>query len=102
MNALRPYYRDEKMRLCPTATRVVENNADWGTFKAWYRELPNRYPAAGEGVTKNFIGSYSINNWTNYMVADRGARKKERVVLEEYRQHPQSQRGPPVRRQHLA
>lgn len=77
MNALRPYYRDEKMRLCPTATRVVENNADWGTFKAWYRELPNRYPAAGEGVTKNFIGSYSINNWTNYMVSDRGARKKE-------------------------
>ena len=24
MNALRPYYRDEKMRLCPTATREVE------------------------------------------------------------------------------
>jgi len=77
MNALRPYYKDEKMRFCPTATREVESSADWGTFKAWYRDLANRYPAAGEAITKHFVGSYSINNWTNYMVADRGARKKD-------------------------
>jgi len=36
MNALRPYYVDDEMRFCPTATRVVLNANDWGTFKAWY------------------------------------------------------------------
>lgn len=75
MNALRPYYEDEwKLLLCPTATRVVENSADWGTFKAWTRTVPNRYPAANEGGNKEFISSYGINNWTNYMLRDRGVR----------------------------
>jgi prepilin-type N-terminal cleavage/methylation domain-containing protein/prepilin-type processing-associated H-X9-DG protein len=77
MNALRPYYKDEKMRLCPTATREVANPSDWGTFKAWFANFPNRYPTPSEDAQKHFIGSYSTNNWIDYMVADRGARKKE-------------------------
>jgi prepilin-type N-terminal cleavage/methylation domain-containing protein/prepilin-type processing-associated H-X9-DG protein len=77
MNALRPYYKDEQMRFCPTATRIVENQNDWGTFKAWYRDVSNRYPNPDEGAQKRFTGSYSINNWTNYMNDNRGARLKE-------------------------
>ena len=49
MNALRPYYKDEKMRFCPTATREVEDASDWGTFKAWFRDIANRYPTGSEG-----------------------------------------------------
>jgi prepilin-type processing-associated H-X9-DG protein len=60
--------------LCPTATRVVENPNDWGTYKAWTRTVANRYPAPGEGASKEFISSYGINNWTNYMLQDRGVR----------------------------
>jgi len=71
-NALRPYYKDEKMRFCPTAVRIVEGSTDWGTFKAWYRDMPNRYPQTGEGASKRFEGSYSINNWTNYSPTGRG------------------------------
>ena len=75
MNALRPFYRDEwKLLLCPTATRVVESSADWGTFKAWHREVANRYPAPNEGGSKDFVSSYGINNWTNYMIKPRGVR----------------------------
>ncbi len=66
MNALRPYYKDEKMCLCPTATREVLGDSDFATFKAWYRDIENRYPEKTEGAMKHFIGSYSINNWTNY------------------------------------
>ncbi|MEN6577986.1 MAG: type II secretion system protein [Phycisphaerales bacterium] len=74
MNALRPYYKDEEMRFCPTATRQVANAADWGTFKAWIREdIANRYPLGSEGTTKDFVGSYSINNWTNYSPQGRGS-----------------------------
>jgi prepilin-type N-terminal cleavage/methylation domain-containing protein/prepilin-type processing-associated H-X9-DG protein len=72
MNALRPYYKDNSdMLLCPTATRPVENDQDFGTFKAWVREIPNRYPGINEGASKTFIGSYGINNWTNYMIEPR-------------------------------
>jgi prepilin-type N-terminal cleavage/methylation domain-containing protein/prepilin-type processing-associated H-X9-DG protein len=77
MNALRLHYKDEKMRFCPTAVTEVENANDWGTFKAWFRDVDNRYPMGNEGARKHFVGSYSINNWTNYMVANRGARLKE-------------------------
>jgi len=73
MNALRPYYKDEQMLLCPTATRQVANDADWGTFKAWFRDVANRYPTGSEGTAKHFVGSYSINNWTNYSPQGRGA-----------------------------
>ena len=73
MNALRPYYKDEKMRLCPTAVRIVEGNNDFGTFKAWVRNIVNRYPQAGEGSSKEFEGSYGINNWTNYSPDGRGS-----------------------------
>jgi prepilin-type N-terminal cleavage/methylation domain-containing protein len=74
MNALRPYYKDNwEMLLCPTATRIMENSADWGTFKATYRAIPTRY-----GGTYQYIFSYSINSWTNYMTKDRdGGRPKE-------------------------
>ena len=72
MNALRPYYRDEwKMLLCPTATREMENPNDWGTFKAWFRDVSNRYRSRNEGTTKHFVGSYNINNWTNSMGGNR-------------------------------
>jgi len=75
MNALRPYYRDNwGMLLCPMATRMVETQygqQDWGTFKAWFKDAANRYRTASEGTTKRFVGSYSINNWTNYMIERR-------------------------------
>jgi prepilin-type processing-associated H-X9-DG protein len=78
MNALRPYYRDKwSLLLCPMATRTVENQHDGDTFRAWYRDVTNRYPSGNEGTTKRFVGSYSINSWTNYMRADRGARWEE-------------------------
>jgi prepilin-type N-terminal cleavage/methylation domain-containing protein len=76
-NSLRPYYKDEKMRKCPTATRVVLNSNDWGTYKAWYGTFQNRYPTAGEGPTKDFEGSYGTSNWIDFMSANRGARLKE-------------------------
>jgi prepilin-type N-terminal cleavage/methylation domain-containing protein/prepilin-type processing-associated H-X9-DG protein len=59
--ALRPYYKDNaKMLLCPTATRLMENDMDWGTFKAAYLD--------------DFVFSYGINSWTNSVEVDRGAR----------------------------
>ena len=76
MNALRPYYKDEwDLFLCPTAKRVVLGSSDWGTFKAQPRTLQNRYPAPGEGANKEFIFSYSINSWTNYMIKGRGSHR---------------------------
>ncbi len=75
MNALRPYYKDEEMRFCPTAVREVESSGDWATFKAWYKDAANRYPAGGEGPQKHFVGSYSINNWTNYSPDGRGGNR---------------------------
>ena len=73
MNALRPYYKDNwDMLLCPTATRLMLNSTDFGTFKAASRETDT--PDGGE---YNYIFSYGINSWTNNMKADRGARKVE-------------------------
>jgi len=72
MNALRPYYVDEKMRFCPMATRVVEGAGDWGTFKAWRLAAANRYPKSDEGPQKEFTGSYGTSNWTDYVLQDRG------------------------------
>jgi prepilin-type N-terminal cleavage/methylation domain-containing protein/prepilin-type processing-associated H-X9-DG protein len=73
MNAMRPYYnKDMKMLLCPTATKVVNSAADWGTFKAWTRNVD-----MPEGGSYDYEGSYNINSWTNNMTADRGARPKE-------------------------
>ena len=72
-NALRPYYKDNwAMLLCPTATRLMENAGDWGTFKAAERTL-----ATPDGGSQRYIFSYSINSWTNYMHAARGARPEE-------------------------
>jgi prepilin-type N-terminal cleavage/methylation domain-containing protein/prepilin-type processing-associated H-X9-DG protein len=73
MNALRPYYIDDKMRFCPTATRIVLNDSDWGTFKAWRTPdlMANRYPKANEGPDINWTGSYGTSNWTDYMLKDR-------------------------------
>ncbi len=73
MNALRPYYKDNwDMLLCPTAIREMENNADWGTFKAAVRTI-----ATPEGSSRRYVFSYSINSWTNYMIEDRGSRPVE-------------------------
>jgi len=58
MAALQPYYNDDPdMLLCPTATRLMENSADWGTFKA--------------ATLNNYIFSYGINSWVNNNAADR-------------------------------
>ncbi|HEC02066.1 MAG TPA: type II secretion system protein [Phycisphaerales bacterium] len=72
-NALRPYYKDNwDMLLCPTATREMVNEEDWGTFKAAVRTMD--MPGGG---TQRYVFSYSINSWTNFMHGDRGDRKEE-------------------------
>jgi len=72
-NALRSYYKDNwAMLLCPTATRVMVDDNDWGTFKAAQRDI-NR-PGGGSYL---YTFSYSINSWTNYMHGDRGDRWEE-------------------------
>ena len=61
MQTLQGYYKDNaKMLLCPTATRLMENSADWGTFKA--------------AMLDEYIFSYGISSWTNSVQVDRGAR----------------------------
>ena len=74
-NSLRPYYKDSwDMLLCPTATREMIDDNDWGTFKAAWRvmDLPTR--AGGE---YRYVFSYSINSWTNSMTKDRNDRLEE-------------------------
>jgi len=67
MTAMKPYYNDDpEMLLCPTATRLMENSADWGTYKA----------ASEYG----FIFSYGINSWVNNNAADRGSGSGARWV----------------------
>ena len=73
MNALRPYYKDNwDMLLCPTATRVVINSADWRTFKATQRNVS--VPGGGSYL---YTFSYGISSWTNYMHGNRGDRLEE-------------------------
>ena len=72
-NALRPYYKDNwEMLLCPTATRLMESDNDWGMFKAAWRDMD--LPGGSE---YRYVFSYSINSWTNYMHGDRGDRLEE-------------------------
>ena len=72
-NALRSYYKnDDSMLLCPTATREMLNDADWGTFKAAVRTM-----STPEGGSRRYVFSYSINSWTNYMHGNRGDRMEE-------------------------
>jgi prepilin-type N-terminal cleavage/methylation domain-containing protein/prepilin-type processing-associated H-X9-DG protein len=69
-NALRPYYKDSwGLLLCPTATREMAHDQDFGTFKAAYRDM-----VTSDGGNYHYVFSYSINSWTNYMIKDRGAR----------------------------
>jgi prepilin-type N-terminal cleavage/methylation domain-containing protein/prepilin-type processing-associated H-X9-DG protein len=64
MTALRPYYEgNDEMLLCPTATRLMLNSADWGTFKA--------------ASLNDYVFSYGFNSWCNAVEVDRGARWKE-------------------------
>ena len=65
MDALRSYYKEnEEMLLCPTATRLMQNDNDWGTFKA--------------DTEYGYVFSYGINSWTNSVEQDRsGGRRKE-------------------------
>ncbi|MHC4438287.1 MAG: type II secretion system protein [Planctomycetota bacterium] len=61
MSALQSYYKDDaQMLLCPTATRIMQHDMDFGTFKASY--------------LGDYIFSYGINSWTNSVEVDRGAR----------------------------
>jgi prepilin-type N-terminal cleavage/methylation domain-containing protein len=55
---LRPYYKEggEAMRVCPTATRSLEEGAAH-TFAAW--DMVNEYTTD----EKVFRGSFGINNW---------------------------------------
>ena len=62
------------MLLCPTATRPMDNDNDWGTFKAAQRDISLPSPPGGSFV---YTFSYSINSWTNYMHGDRGERLEE-------------------------
>ena len=58
MEAMRPYYNeDPAMLLCPTATKLMESSADWGTFKA--------------ATNIGFIFSYGNNSWTDNNAGDR-------------------------------
>jgi len=75
MNSLRPYYKDNwDLLLCPTAKVTVKypKGIGMGTFNAWWRDVD--LPGGGK---YKYIGSYSINNWTNHMTQDRGDRKEE-------------------------
>ncbi|MFC1635073.1 type II secretion system protein [Planctomycetota bacterium] len=64
MTALQSYYKDDaKMLLCPTATRLMQNSSDWGTYKA--------------ASLDSYVFSYGINSWTNSVQADRGDRMVE-------------------------
>ena len=73
MNAMRPYYKDNwDMLLCPMATRIAESAADWGTYKAQWRDVD--LPGGGQ---YRYVFSYSENSWINNMTKDRGARLKE-------------------------
>ena len=70
---MRSYYKDDfDMLLCPTATREMLSDGDWGTFKAAFRVLP--MPGGG---SYRYVFSYGINSWTNYMHAARGDRPEE-------------------------
>ncbi|MHC4424832.1 MAG: type II secretion system protein [Planctomycetota bacterium] len=74
MNALRPYFKDdENILLCPMATKLMSVHG-WGPFASWERpNFPVPYPP-GE---IDFVSSYNINSWTNYMIKDRGHRPVE-------------------------
>jgi prepilin-type N-terminal cleavage/methylation domain-containing protein/prepilin-type processing-associated H-X9-DG protein len=73
MNSMRPYYKDNwELLFCPTATRIMLNEQDWGTFKAAWRDV--ELPAGGE---MRYYFSYSINSWTNAMTKARGDRPEE-------------------------
>lgn len=72
MNALRPYYRDNQdLLLCPMATKLMSIHG-WGPFASWQRDNFALRDAPGGEV--DFISSYNINSWTNYMIRDRGQR----------------------------
>ncbi len=64
MPAMRSYYKnDAKMLLCPTATKLMQNSSDWGTYKA--------------ASLNDDIFSYGINSWVNSVKVDRGSRLVE-------------------------
>ncbi len=77
MNALRPYYKDSwDLLLCPTATKVAESKQDFGTFKAYFDDLVNRYRRPNEDAMKTFYGSYGENSWISYMLFDQNSDRK--------------------------
>jgi prepilin-type processing-associated H-X9-DG protein len=55
------------MLLCPTATREMLNDNDWGTFKAAYLNADSY----------RYVFSYGFNSWCNSVDQDRGSRWKE-------------------------
>jgi prepilin-type N-terminal cleavage/methylation domain-containing protein len=62
MDALRPYYQEPDLRLCPSATKpkiVGGLTVDlWGADKAW-----GIYPYSDTWCTEGDYGSYGINGW---------------------------------------
>jgi len=72
MSALQSYYKDnDEMLLCPTATKLMAHNLDFGTFKAASLEV------AGFGT---YIFSYGINSWTNSVEQDRSGSGGDRLL----------------------
>ncbi|MHC5059079.1 MAG: type II secretion system protein, partial [Planctomycetota bacterium] len=64
MSATESYYKSNaKMLVCPTATKLMQSAADWGTFKA--------------ATLNDYVFSYGINSWTNSVKVDRGSRLLE-------------------------
>lgn len=68
MNALLPYYENQKdLLLCPATSRPPKGEAKVGTFIAWQRDV------AIPGEDKHrFISSYGINAWTNKLPDTQG------------------------------
>jgi len=56
LEPLKPYFENDKMLLCPSATKPTEGDDRGRKFRAWTEEINN--------VT--YIGSYGINFWMTF------------------------------------
>ena len=61
-DSVRSYYKDEKIRCCPTATKTWTDGAR-GTFAAWGRIDYSGGWLDWEGTSEGDYGSYGINEW---------------------------------------
>lgn len=61
-DAVRSYYKDEKLRCCPTAIKPLTEGAR-GTFAAWGRVGYRGGWLTWDGTSKGDYGSYGLNEW---------------------------------------